>query len=95
MIRESLQLAQDLLSCAPLKAFIKERFIWAKLVPAVLLKSINDKKFLAEQGILVQLSPADHHDHPFFPGSLIPLHLGSGTGCIFVVLFGALPCVFG
>ena len=61
VIRESLQLAQDLLSCGSLKGFIKEQFVWAKLVPAMLLKAINDKKFLADQGKLVQPSPLPSH----------------------------------
>lgn len=53
LIRESLQLATDLFACAGLKGVIKstEKFPWPKLVPAILLKAMNDKKFLATEGL--------------------------------------------
>lgn len=53
VIRESLQLATDLFACAELKAAIKstEKFPWPKLVAAILLKAVNDKKFLATEGL--------------------------------------------
>jgi hypothetical protein len=50
VIRESLQLATDLFGCVGLKDPIKAQFMWAKLAPAILLKAINDKKFLAAEG---------------------------------------------
>jgi len=50
IIRESLMLTADLLGCLPLKEFIAEGITWTKLVPALLLKAINDKKFLAVEG---------------------------------------------
>ena len=60
MIRESLQLAQDLLECRTLKQPMKDTFVWAKLVPALLLKAMNDKKFLATEGLSALDSFSDH-----------------------------------
>lgn len=50
IIRESLMLTADLFKCPQLKCVIAEGITWTKLVPALLLKSINDKKFLAVEG---------------------------------------------
>lgn len=51
VIRESLQLVTDIFCCASLKDVTKAEFKWNKLVPAILQKSINDKKFLAVEGM--------------------------------------------
>jgi len=51
VIRESLQLVTDIFLCASLKTVTKAEFSWTKLVPAILQKAINDKKFLAIEGM--------------------------------------------
>lgn len=48
---EALMLTADLFTCRPLIGSMADQINWTKLVPVLLQKGINDKKFVAAQGL--------------------------------------------